>query len=190
MNSGRPRYGQAQHAAQRGAFVSVLPVLAHRVAGSVNVIGYCASVMSERVDTASKRIRATALRTDQAFATVDAMAATERQGRKDICFGFHEGVADRMRLAYNEPQVRPNRQLKTQTKSKCASSESFCTNESNINHDVLERVAGRYPGCYVRVTGSGDCFRPYAGESHGPSHLQQARVPPAQAPVRRLSRIN
>jgi hypothetical protein len=26
------------------------------------------------------------------------------------------------------------------------------------------RVAGCYPGCYVRITGSGELFRPYAGE--------------------------
>jgi len=51
---------------------------------------------------------------------------------------------------------------------------------------TCRRVAGRYSGCYVRTTVSGEIFRPYAGERCVPSHLRRMNALTAQAPAAML----
>lgn len=62
--------------------------------------------MSPRVDTASKSMRAPALKIYRAFATPEAMETwlpPEGMTGRMLAFAFHEGGAYRMRLTYNEP---------------------------------------------------------------------------------------
>jgi uncharacterized protein YndB with AHSA1/START domain len=63
-------------------------------------------VMSKRVDTASRTIRASASTIYEAFASADAMNSwLPPQGMTGtvLAFAFREGGAYRMRLTYNEP---------------------------------------------------------------------------------------
>ena len=68
--------------------------------------------MSKRVDTASRLIHSPASWIYQAFATADAMAAwlpPEGMAGTMLAFGFYEGGAYRMRLAYKEPHHTPGK---------------------------------------------------------------------------------
>ena len=68
--------------------------------------------MTERVDTASRLIRASALTIYRAFATADAMNTwLPPQGMTGtmLAFTFREGGGYRMRLTYDEPQHTPGK---------------------------------------------------------------------------------
>ena len=68
--------------------------------------------MSNRVDTATKLIHATASTIYHAFSTADAMCAwLPPRGMTGtmLTFSFHEGGAYRMRLSYDVPQRMPGK---------------------------------------------------------------------------------
>jgi uncharacterized protein YndB with AHSA1/START domain len=68
--------------------------------------------MSNRVDTASKLIHATASAIYRAFATPEAMETWLPPGRmtgRMLAFAFHEGGSYRMRLTYDESQHTPGK---------------------------------------------------------------------------------
>jgi len=68
--------------------------------------------MSNRVDTASRLIRAPASRIYEAFATADAMKAwlpPKGMTATMLAFAFREGGAYRMRLTYQEPHAGPGK---------------------------------------------------------------------------------
>jgi len=75
-------------------------------------LGVLEQAMSDRVDTASKLIHASASAIYRAFATPDAMEAwlpPEGMTGRILTFAFREGGLYRMRLTYDDPQHTPGK---------------------------------------------------------------------------------